>query len=130
MGRLCEADRRRNARSHMLYGSFIGTRGDQRRGAKENKRRMNSDYNETQINLRHAESRKRAVALSSYVYRSVGVSSTGCTHRRRRRLRQAPTAITRPHIRPLFRDMSTRTRNFNDPSIRASSTSDPLVAVL
>lgn len=89
-------------------GPFIGTRGDQRRGAKESKRRMNSDYNETQINPRHAESRERAVALSLHVCRSVGGSSTHCTPRRSNHAR---VAITRPHVPRLFRDTIAPTRS-------------------
>lgn len=77
------------------------------RGAKESKRRMNSDYNETQINPRHAGSHERSVAVFLHVCRSVGGSSAGCT---RRLSNHAPVAINVP--RPRF--------NFNDPPMRAN----------
>lgn len=116
--------RRRSARTRThacTCGPFIGTRGDQRRGAKQSKRRMNSDYNETQINPRHAESHGRAVALSLHVCRSVGGSSADCTRRYRRhrqaestRLSQLPDRIFDGRFAILWRYPRV---NLNDPSM-------------
>lgn len=95
------------AHTHALVVHSLAREATGDRGAKESKRRMNSDYNETQINARHAGSHERVVAVFLHVCRSVGGSSADCT---RRLSNHALVAINVPRPRV----------NFNDPPMRAN----------
>lgn len=95
------------AHTHALVVHSLAREATGDRGAKESKRRMNSDYNETQINPRHAGRHERVVAVFLHVCRSVGGSSADCT---RRLSNHALVAINVPRLRV----------NFNDPPMRAN----------